>query len=107
MIERLKLAKQHGDFLYVGLWSDEMVRYYCGQEHPIICMQERLLMLLSCKYVDDVVIEAPYIITKDLLTSLNISKVVNVKTKDDKVLPEHEQIDPYAVCKEMGMYIEE
>jgi len=45
-------------------------------------------MALSCKYVDDVVIGAPYIITLDLLKSLNIKKVVVVKnTNEDPVLP--------------------
>jgi ethanolamine-phosphate cytidylyltransferase len=30
VVERLKLAKQQGDYLYVGLWSDEMIHYYRG-----------------------------------------------------------------------------
>lgn len=62
-------------------------------------MQERLLMALSCKYVDDVVVEAPFILTEDLIKSLNISKVVNVVTDEDAVLPEHSSIDPFAVAK--------
>lgn len=44
-------------------------------------------MTLACKHVDDVVIGAPYIITNDLLTSLNIKKVVVIKnTEEDTVL---------------------
>ncbi len=30
VIERIKKAKEQGDFLYIGLWSDEMIRYYRG-----------------------------------------------------------------------------
>jgi len=30
VIERMKKAKEQGDFLYIGLWSDEMIRYYRG-----------------------------------------------------------------------------
>jgi ethanolamine-phosphate cytidylyltransferase len=67
-------------------------------------MQERLLMALSCRYVDDVVIEAPYIITEDLIKSLNISKVIHVVTDEDAVSKEHSQIDPYSVPKQMGIY---
>jgi ethanolamine-phosphate cytidylyltransferase len=67
-------------------------------------MQERLLMALSCRYVDDVVIEAPYIITEDLIKSLNISKVVHVGTDEDAVSKEHSQTDPYSVPKQMGIY---
>jgi len=40
-----------------------MIHYYRGQQYPLMSMQERLLMLLACKHVDDVVVECPYIIT--------------------------------------------
>jgi len=40
-------------------------------------------MVLACRYVDDIVIEAPYIITEDLIKSLNINKVINVITDED------------------------
>jgi len=63
VVERLKRAKEQCDYLYVGLWSDEMIHYYRGQQYPLMSMQERLLMLLACKHVDDVVVECPYIIT--------------------------------------------
>lgn len=55
-----------------------MIRYYRGDNYPLLTMQERLLMALACQYVDDVVIEAPYIVTEDLIKSLNIDVVVNV-----------------------------
>ena len=42
-------------------------------------------MALGIKYVDDVVIGAPYIITEDLIRSLNIKKVVHVETDEDRV----------------------
>lgn len=35
VIERLKLAKAQGDYLYVGLWDDEMIRYYKGSKYPL------------------------------------------------------------------------
>jgi glycerol-3-phosphate cytidylyltransferase-like family protein len=41
-------------------------------------------MCLACKHVDDVVIGAPFILTRDLIKSLNIHKVVKViGTKED------------------------
>jgi hypothetical protein len=52
-------------------------------------------MVMACKYVNDVVIEAPYIITEDLIKSLNISKIVNVVTDEDAPLPEYAHIDQY------------
>lgn len=59
-IERLKKAKSMGDFLYVGVWPDEVVNHYRGANYPILSLHERVLMALSCRYVDDVVIGAPY-----------------------------------------------
>lgn len=35
-LKRLQLAKEKGEFLYVGLWDDEMTRYYRGGGFPII-----------------------------------------------------------------------
>jgi len=68
-------------------------------------------MALSCKYVDDVVIGAPCVLTEDLIKSLNIHKVVNVISKDDLVISrpehgEHEELDPFAYAKILGIYHE-
>jgi ethanolamine-phosphate cytidylyltransferase len=59
-IETLKKAKSMGDFLYVAVWPDEVVSYYRGRNYPILSLHERVLMTLACKYVDDVIIGAPY-----------------------------------------------
>jgi ethanolamine-phosphate cytidylyltransferase len=100
-IDRLREAKAQGDFLYVGVWDDDMVRYYRGENYPIQPLQERILEVLACKYVDEVIIGAPYILTKDLITSLNIQKVVGFVTDDDKPLPQHQQLDQYLEAKEL------
>jgi len=93
-LKRLELAKKLGDFLYVGLWDDDMCSYYRGDLFPITPLQERLLMVLSCKHVDDVVIGAPFIITQDLITSLKINKVVVITdTDEDQVIKDHRDID--------------
>lgn len=53
-------------------------------------------MSLACKHVDDVVIGAPYILTDDLLKSLNISMVIHITdTNEDTVLEQHSLIDPF------------
>ena len=43
----------------MGHWDDEMIRYYRGSKYPLQGLQERLLMALSMRYVDDVVIGGP------------------------------------------------
>lgn len=59
-IERLRKAKEMGDFLYVGIWPDDVVNHFKGSNYPILSLHERVLMALACKYVDDVVIGAPF-----------------------------------------------
>lgn len=44
--------------------------------------------------------------TKDLLVSLNISKVVHIRTNDDKPRPQFADLDPYVAAKEMGIFEE-
>lgn len=103
-LKRLEEAKKLGDFLYVGLWDDEMVSYYKGDSFPVVSIQERILMALACKHVDDIVIGAPYIITKDLIRSLKISKVVTiVNTDEDPVVEEFAKVDQFQVPREMGI----
>lgn len=48
-------------------------------------------MTLACKHVDDVVIGAPFIITKDLIQSLNIKKIITITdTLEDTVLEQYQ-----------------
>lgn len=94
-LKRLEEAKKLGDFLYIGLWDDEMTRYYKGESYPIVSTQERVLMCLSCKYVDDIVIGAPFILTQDLISSLKIDVVVKMTgTDEDKVLKRYQNVEP-------------
>ena len=62
--------------------------------------------MLACRYVDDVVIGAPFIITHDLIKSLNISKVVNVLTHDDRPLAEYAETDQYEAARALSIYYE-
>lgn len=71
-LEYLRKAKELGDFLYVGVYDDETVHLVKGTSYPLLSLHERVLMVLSCKYVDDVIIGAPYKIKEDLVKSLNI-----------------------------------
>lgn len=61
-------------------------------------------MLLASRHVDDVVIGAPFVITEDLLKSLNIQKVFQVvNTEEDTILDQFKDIDQYAFPKEKGI----
>ena len=106
VIQRLKAAKAQGTYLYLGLWDDKMISYYRGNRYPLQGMQERLLMALAMKYVDDVIIGAPYIVTSDLIKSLGIHEVVHIESREDQVKTEFRDLDPFAVPKALGIYVE-
>lgn len=75
-VEILKAARQEGDFLLVGVHTDEDVTNRRGAHLPIMELHERALSVLACRYTDEVIIGAPSVITEDLLTTFNISMVV-------------------------------
>ena len=60
-------ARQFGEgrsYLIVGVHNDQIVNRYRGSNMPIMNLHERVLSVLGCKYVDDVLIDAPYGINK-------------------------------------------
>jgi D-beta-D-heptose 7-phosphate kinase/D-beta-D-heptose 1-phosphate adenosyltransferase len=66
-IKLLEFCKQQGDFVIVGLNSDESVKRLKGDKRPINKQQDRLNILKSIKYVDEVVIfneDTPYDLIK-------------------------------------------
>lgn len=52
----MQKAKAQGDFLLVGLHTDEDVSERRGPHLPIMDLHERCLSVLACKYVDEVII---------------------------------------------------
>ena len=98
-LEFLRLARQRGDFLLVGLHSDEVVASVHGPGHPIMSLHERALCLLACKSVDDIILGAPFAVTANLIASMNISVVcAGAANTNAKMRSDH---DPYAVPKKM------
>ena len=106
-IETIAKAKALGSFLFVGIHDDETINKHKGKNYPIMNLHERVLNVLSCKYVDEVIIGAPWQITKDMITTFNIKKVVsgsNTKLDLDKSDLYIKSKDPYKVAKELNIY---
>jgi ethanolamine-phosphate cytidylyltransferase len=57
----LRKAKQEGDYLLVGVHSDESVTSRRGAHLPILSVHERCLSVLASKYVDEVIIGVHFI----------------------------------------------
>lgn len=102
-VEILKNARQHGDFLLVGIYSDQTVSEYRGSHFPIMHLHERSLSVLACRYVDEVIIGAPWEVTKDMITTFNISLVVRGTVSESNSF-QNGEVDPYVVPKSMGIF---
>eukprot|EP01118_Nematostelium_gracile_P000502 TRINITY_DN1056_c0_g1_i1.p1 TRINITY_DN1056_c0_g1~~TRINITY_DN1056_c0_g1_i1.p1 ORF type:complete len:418 (+),score=104.59 TRINITY_DN1056_c0_g1_i1:54-1307(+) len=100
-IEFMRKAKELGDFLLVGICDDETVNKHKGSNWPIMDLHERTLCVLSCRYVDEVIIGAPWEVSKDLITTMNVQVVVHGTQTSSKSIR-----DPYHVAKELGLYQE-
>lgn len=115
-VAALKAAKEMGDFLYVGLHNDQLINDKQGANYPICTLHERALCVLACKYVDEVIFGAPWAVSKELCTLLNVSLVVEctevkfaagvsgkVDIRSEKTVEEERQ-DCYGVPMELGLY---
>ncbi|KAA8535723.1 hypothetical protein F0562_030714 [Nyssa sinensis] len=102
-VEVLKKARQLGDFLLVGIHTDQTVSEHRGTYYPIMNLHERSLSVLACRYVDEVIIGAPWEVTKDMITTFNISLVVRGTVAESNSFLNGET-DPYAVPKSMGVF---
>jgi len=94
----------------------QVVNAQRGSNFPIMNLHERVLSVLGCKYVDDVLIDAPYKVTREMIASLNLSLVLHGAHRDEN---DEEgswkgdgreggagcgEEDPFAVPKEMGIF---
>ncbi|XP_011094065.1 ethanolamine-phosphate cytidylyltransferase-like [Sesamum indicum] len=102
-VEILKRARQLGDFLLVGIYADQTVSELRGNHFPLMNLHERSLSVLACRYVDEVIIGAPWEVTKDMITTFNISLVVHGTIAEKNPLLNGES-DPYVVPKSMGIF---
>lgn len=71
----LQAARQLGDYVIVGVASDQTVVEYKGRVYPIMNQCERVLGLLSCRHVDGMIVNAPLVLTQSFLDEHNIAVV--------------------------------
>jgi ethanolamine-phosphate cytidylyltransferase len=102
-ISILEDAAKLGNFLIVGVHADDVVNALRGYNFPIMNLHERVLSVLSCKYVDEVIIGAPWKLTKDMIKSMNISVVAHGQVSDSDWHRYKPDEDPYQVGRELGI----
>nr|CAD7410118.1 unnamed protein product [Timema cristinae] len=101
-LDFLEKARDQGDYLIVGLHTDPIVNRYKGSNYPIMNLHERVLSVLACKYVSEVVIGAPYPVTKELMDHFKVDIVCHGLTP---IMPDIDGSDPYEVPKKMGKFM--
>ena len=79
----LEKAKKLGDKLIIGIHSDETIESY--KRKPIFTMKERIEIVKSIKWVDEVIEDAPLFIDEDYIKKHNIDLVVipNNRTEEE------------------------
>jgi ethanolamine-phosphate cytidylyltransferase len=74
-VSLLREARRHGDWLVVGVLSDDTAASY--KRRPIMTLAERVAVIESCRYVDEVIEDAPLRVTKEFLAAREITTVVH------------------------------
>lgn len=100
-VSLLREARRHGDWLIVGVLSDDTTASY--KRRPIMTLAERVAVIEACKYVDEVIPDAPFRVTEAFLDKHAITTVVH----GDDLTPEGaESIYGPAVAGGRFVYVE-
>jgi len=102
----LKDARARGTFLLVGINEDLAVSRAKGPHLPVMSLNERVLNVCACKWVDEVIIGAPREVTEDLIKTWNIHVIARATGHVRTGEPREEASDPFAVAQRLGMYVE-
>lgn len=71
----LRQARALGDYLIVGICADEDMADY--KQQPILTMEERVASVAACRYVDEVLPNAPLRVDRDWIEQHDIHLVVH------------------------------
>uniref|UniRef100_A0A8C7K1P2 ethanolamine-phosphate cytidylyltransferase n=1 Tax=Oncorhynchus kisutch TaxID=8019 RepID=A0A8C7K1P2_ONCKI len=97
---QLRQAKAMGDYLIVGVHTDEEISKHKGP--PVFTQAERYKMVRAIKWVDEIVEGAPYVTTLDTLDKYNSDFCVH----GDDITLTVDGKDTYAEVKREGRYRE-
>ena len=96
-VEFLRKARSLGDYLLAGVCRDDTLVAY--KRRPILTMRERAASVAGCRYVDEVLPDAPFRVTRDWIELHAIDLVVHGDDFSD------EQLDYfYSVPINMGIF---
>lgn len=93
--EFFRRAREFGDVLVVGVHSDEEVARY--KRLPFLTMEERIGVVQACRYVDEVLPNAPIAVTREWIERHDLDLVVHGDDFDE------EMASMYSVASELGI----
>jgi ethanolamine-phosphate cytidylyltransferase/choline-phosphate cytidylyltransferase len=96
-VEFLRRARELGDVLVVGVHSDETVSSY--KRTPIMSMDERIGVIEACRYVDEVIPDAPVPVDEAFIRDHRIDLVVHGDDMDTETLAQH-----YHIAQSLGIF---
>lgn len=96
-VEFFKKAKSFGNYLIVGVLADDVVEGY--KRRPVISLENRVKMIESCKYVDEVIIAPPLRLTDEMIDAFGIKFVVHGDDFNKDLLE-----DQYGVSLRRGIF---
>ncbi|CCW62756.1 unnamed protein product [Phytomonas sp. EM1] len=105
-IRVLQKARALGDYLIAGIYADKECNRIKNHNYPIMNLNERILGVLSCRFVDEVVMGVPIIITEDIIKSLRIDIVVSGKFRVEDNSNTSEIDLSHELPKKLGIYRE-
>ena len=95
-MEFLKKARAQGDYILVGVHSDDTVAYY--KRAPILTMDERIASVNGCRFVDEVLPNAPWCMDSRWIEKHSIDLVVHGNDYSEEQLKK-----THSVPMEMGI----
>eukprot|EP00440_Ansanella_granifera_P050333 gb/GFBE01054552.1/.p1 GENE.gb/GFBE01054552.1/~~gb/GFBE01054552.1/.p1 ORF type:complete len:282 (+),score=48.63 gb/GFBE01054552.1/:1-846(+) len=101
----LKEAREQGTFLLVGIYDDASVSRAKGPSFPVMNLNERVLNVCACKWVDEVIIGAPREVTEDLIKTWDIH-VVARGSDHKRDVTDTEAVKRFEVPRRSGIYKE-
>ena len=96
-VEFLRQARALGDYLLVGIHSDDVVE--ANKRKPILSLEERVKSVAGCRWVDEVIPDAPWRIDYPWIEKHGIDLVVH---GDD--FPQEQLEYFYEVPLELGIF---
>ena len=96
-VELLRQARALGDYLLVGVHADDVVLAH--KHKPILTMEERVGCIAGCRYVDEVLPNAPWVTDRDWIEKHNINLVAHGSDYSQEDLN-----NTHAVPIEMGIF---